>query len=69
MCVCIWERETGRQREISNLLQLSVITVPNSYYEMGIKGKEPSIYFDFLEGTPGHSQLMRENSSWQDDTS
>lgn len=28
--------------------------------KMGIKGKDSSIYFDFLAGTLGHSPLMRE---------
>ena len=27
---------------------------------MEIQGKKTSIFFDFLEGTLGHSQLMRE---------
>lgn len=36
---------------------------------MGIKGKESSIYFDFLEGTLGDSQLMRQNPPLQDNTS
>ena len=59
VCVCVCERE----RERFYVLQLKLTIIPKSYMKMRIQGKEPSIYFDFLEGILGCSQLMRENSS------
>ena len=59
VCVCVWGGGF-------NGLQLKLTIIPKSYMKMRIQGKEPSIYFDFLEGILGCSQLMRENSSLQD---
>ena len=69
VCVCVdeQEREKGeRERERFYVLQLKLTIIPKSYMKMRIQGKEPSIYFDFLEGILGCSLLMRENSSLQD---
>ena len=68
VCVCVYVWMSKRERKVTErerfyVLQLKLTIIPKSCMKMRIQGKEPSIYFDFLEGILGCSQLMRENSS------